>query len=145
MPRGQPRRSLRQLIADSQRAAKLRASGLPYREIADELGISRNTAARLVCWHEDMLAAWGGFPRNRARRLPFRHGRAWDQARFDALVARRQKILELTKVDEAMSDASEATRNAEKSRRDEAREWVDAGSPPDKAPVWLRDAFTGPQ
>jgi hypothetical protein len=145
MPRGQLRRSLRELIADSQRAAVLRERGLPYHVIGQELGVSRNTASRLVWWHADMLAAWGGFPRNRARRLPFRHGRSWDRERFERLVAERAKVVEAMRAQEALDRAertqraaAEATRNAEKDRRDQALDWLEKGGEP---PAWLVEAL----
>ena len=141
MPRGQPRLSFRELTARSQEAAELHATGLSYRKIAAKMQVHRMTAWRWVHWHDDMMAAWGFIPHNRARRLPFRNGLGWDQERFDRLVAERQKMLALISSDESRQDAADATRNADRARRDEAKEWIEAGSPPDKTPAWLKEAL----
>lgn len=143
--RGEPRLPFHVQLALSRRAAELNASGLTFGQVAAELGVSYTSARRLVHWIADSEAT-GSLTRR--YRLPMRWSRAWDQERFDHLVADRAKVAEAMQAQEAL-DAAErtqraaagATRNVEKARRDEAAEWVTGGSDPAKVPAWLLEAL----
>jgi hypothetical protein len=120
--------------------------GLSVRKIAATLGRTYGWTWRRWRWYREMQLAHGPFM-TRPNRLPL-HGRSWDQEAFDRAVGQHEKVKEALAAQEALdreqqvrTDAAGATRNAEKAKRDEAKEWVEAGSSPDRVPAWLIEAL----
>jgi hypothetical protein len=155
VPRGQLRLSFRELTAKAQRAAELHSGGLSYAKIAAEMEVAYTTARRWVRWHEDMRAAYNGMKPSRAQRLPLRWGRAWyewGEAEYLRLVAERQRIGPMVEARERLASQRKAqaareaaARDAVRARTKEAAEWVEAGSPPERAPAWLAESILPPE
>ena len=96
------RLSFRQLVAEAQQVAAMRAKGASYREIGPALGHSHMWAWRRAVWLRDMYEHAGGL--SRTRRLPVpghvrgmprlaARGPRGDLARVDAELDRLRRLL----------------------------------------------------